>query len=61
MKVVLIKWIPRWESDCEDIVGIAASQAAAEEHATELSNKYYDCYGKQHGRWVYEEFDLIGA
>jgi hypothetical protein len=58
MNVILIKWRSRWESD-EEIVGIAASEAAAHKHTKELATKYPHCYGEGYGTWFFEDFNLI--
>lgn len=58
MKVFLIKWQARYE-DCDELVGIAASEALADKYTKELAAKYPHCYGSQYGHWEYEYFDLI--
>jgi hypothetical protein len=58
MKVVLIKWKPKYD-DIEEIVGIAANEEVAYKHMQELALKYPHCYGATYGTRYFEDFDLI--
>ena len=59
-KVILIQYKMKYEDGLEN-VGVAISKENAEKYIKELQSKYPDAYGDAHGKFYFEEFDLIGC
>lgn len=58
MNIVLIKWKSKWE-DFDEMIGIAANHKVADRYTKDLATKYPDCYGDRHGKWLFEDFELL--
>ena len=58
MKMVLIKYDCRYE-DVQEIIGIAINMDAANKYVEWLGTKWPDAYGKNHGTYLFEEYEAI--
>lgn len=56
MKVYIIKYKSRWETE-EELIAVAVSKPAAEKHIKNFVAKYPDAYDEN--RFMLEEHDLV--
>lgn len=56
MKVYIIKYKSRWETE-EELIAVAVSKPAAEKHIKNFVTKYPDAYDEN--RFMLEEHELV--
>lgn len=56
MKVYIIKYKSRWETE-EELIAVAASKPAAEKYIKDFVTKYLDAYDEK--RFMLEEHELV--
>ena len=57
MKMILIKYMPRYD-DCVEIIGIALNMYVAKKYVEDFKNKYHS-YRDEYGRFDFEEHNVI--
>ena len=59
MEVVYIKFVPRYEDECEESIGVAINMTVANKYIEELKAKYPLCYGREYGKFHVEVCKVI--